>query len=61
MSLGTGLSNQAGRCFRIGHLGECNGLTLMGAISRIEMGRAATNVPHPRGGTLAAMSSLLSD
>src|SRR6201999_4348740 len=31
MSLGSGLSKLAGKVFRIGHLGECNALTLMGA------------------------------
>ena len=34
MSLGTGLSKVAGKVFRIGHLGECNELTLMGALVR---------------------------
>jgi alanine-glyoxylate transaminase/serine-glyoxylate transaminase/serine-pyruvate transaminase len=61
MSLGPGLSKLAGKVFRIGHLGECNELTLMAAISGIEMGLAAAKVPHQRGGALAAMSSLLAD
>ncbi len=30
MSLGSGLSKVAGKVFRIGHLGECNELTLLG-------------------------------
>ena len=34
MSLGSGLSKVAGKVFRIGHLGECNELTLMGALVR---------------------------
>ncbi|GEP05215.1 pyridoxal-phosphate-dependent aminotransferase family protein [Methylobacterium oxalidis] len=58
MSLGAGLSKLAGRVFRIGHLGECNALTLMGALSGVEMGLGAAGVPHQRGGVLAAMSSL---
>lgn len=58
MSLGAGLSKLAGRVFRIGHLGECNALTLMGALSGVEMGLDAAGVPHQRGGVLAAMSSL---
>ncbi len=46
--------------FRIGHLGETNDLTLMGALSGVEMGLAAAGVPHRRGGVLAAMASLRS-
>ena len=38
MSLGTGLSKVAGKVFRIGHLGECNALTLLGALTGVEMG-----------------------
>ena len=44
--------------FRIGHLGECNELTLMGALSGVEMGLAAAGVPHRAGGVDAAMKSL---
>ena len=32
-SLGTGLGKVRGRMFRIGHLGDCNDLTLMGALA----------------------------
>ena len=58
MSLGSGLSKVAGKVFRIGHLGECNELTLMGALSGVEMGLAAAGVPHRAGGVDAAMKSL---
>ena len=58
MSLGSGLSKLAGKVFRIGHLGECNELTLMGALSGVEMGLAAAGVPHRAGGVDAAMASL---
>ena len=58
MSLGSGLSKLAGKVFRIGHLGECNALTLMGALSGVEMGLAAAGVPHRAGGVDAAMKSL---
>jgi alanine-glyoxylate transaminase/serine-glyoxylate transaminase/serine-pyruvate transaminase len=44
--------------FRIGHLGECNELTLMGALSGVEMGLAAAGVPHRAGGVDAAMKLL---
>lgn len=38
MSLGTGLGKVKGRMFRIGHLGDCNDLTLMAALCGCEMG-----------------------
>jgi len=58
MSLGTGLSKLAGKVFRIGHLGECNELTLMGALSGLEMGLSVAGVPHRAGGVDAAMKAL---
>src|ERR1700751_5306821 len=58
MSLGSGLSKVAGKVFRIGHLGECNELTLLGALSGVEMGLAAAGVPHRAGGVDAAMKAL---
>ncbi len=41
--------------FRIGHLGDFNDLTLMGALSGVEMGLALAGVPHRSGGVAAAM------
>jgi alanine-glyoxylate transaminase / serine-glyoxylate transaminase / serine-pyruvate transaminase len=58
MSLGAGLSKVAGKVFRIGHLGECNDLVLMGALTGVEMGLAAAGVPHRAGGVAAAMREL---
>ncbi len=58
MSLGSGLAKLAGKVFRIGHLGECNELTLIGALSGVEMGLEAAGVPHRAGGVAAAMSLL---
>jgi len=58
MSLGTGLAKLAGKVFRIGHLGECNELTLLGALSGVEMGLSAAGVPHRSGGVDAAMKAL---
>src|SRR4030088_1891666 len=46
MSLGSGLSKIAGKVFCIGHLGECNELTLIGALSGVEMGLSASSVRH---------------
>ncbi|MBX9711150.1 MAG: alanine--glyoxylate aminotransferase family protein [Xanthobacteraceae bacterium] len=58
MSLGSGLSKVAGKVFRIGHLGECNELTLMGALTGVEMGLSVAGVPHRAGGVNAAMELL---
>src|SRR2546421_6500185 len=58
MSLGSGLSKLAGKVFRIGHLGECNELTLLGALTGVEMGLSLAGVPHRAGGVAAAMTVL---
>jgi alanine-glyoxylate transaminase/serine-glyoxylate transaminase/serine-pyruvate transaminase len=58
MSLGSGLTKLAGKVFRIGHLGECNELTLLGALTGVEMGLSLAGVPHRAGGVAAAMTFL---
>jgi len=58
MSLGTGLNKIAGKVFRIGHLGDTNELTIMGALAGVEMGFDLAGVPHTKGGVGAAMSYL---
>lgn len=58
MSLGTGLNKIAGKVFRIGHLGDTNELTVMGALTGVEMGLEIAGVPHKKGGVAAAMSYL---
>jgi len=58
MSLGMGLSKLKGKIFRIGHLGDCNDLTLLGTLSGIEMGLELAGVPHKKGGVNAAMQHL---
>jgi len=58
MSLGSGLAKVAGKVFRIGHLGECNELTLLAALTGVEMGLAVAGVPHRAGGVDAAMKFL---
>jgi alanine-glyoxylate transaminase / serine-glyoxylate transaminase / serine-pyruvate transaminase len=55
MSLGTGLGKVRGRMFRIGHLGDCNDLTLMAALSGCEMGLKLCGVPLAASGVQAAM------
>lgn len=58
MSLGMGLGKVKGRMFRIGHLGECNDLTLMAALSGCEMGLELAGVPLAGSGVAAAMVHL---
>ena len=58
MSLGSGLGKVQDRVFRIGHLGHFNDLSLVGALSGVEMGLSAAGVPHRRGGVAAAMDVL---
>lgn len=60
MSLGTGLTKLAGKVFRIGHLGDTNDLTIVGALAGVEMGLALAGVPHQPGGVQAAMEYLRS-
>lgn len=58
LSLGSGLGKVADKVFRIGHLGDFNDLTLLGALAGVEMGLALAGVPHQQGGVAAAMDSL---
>ena len=58
MSLGNGLGELKDRVFRIGHLGDLNDLTLLGALSGVEMGLRLAGVPSGGGGVDAAMAVL---
>jgi len=58
MSLGTGLTKLAGKVFRIGHLGDTNDLTVLGALTGVEMGLGLAGIPHRQGGVQAAMTYL---
>lgn len=58
MSLGAGLTKLSGKVFRIGHLGQCNALMLLGALTGVEMGLSLAGVPHRAGGVAAAMAEL---
>jgi alanine-glyoxylate transaminase/serine-glyoxylate transaminase/serine-pyruvate transaminase len=55
LSLGTGLGKVKGRMFRIGHLGDCNDLTLVAALAGVEMGLGLAGVPVLASGVQAAM------
>ena len=58
LSLGTGLGKLKGRVFRIGHLGDCNELGLLAALSGCEMGMSAFGIPLKASGVLAAQELL---
>ena len=58
MSLGTGLGKVKGRMFRIGHLGDSNDLTLLGALAGCEMGLRLAGVKLAASGLPAAMEHL---
>jgi alanine-glyoxylate transaminase / serine-glyoxylate transaminase / serine-pyruvate transaminase len=58
LSLGTGLGKVKGRMFRIGHLGDCNDLTLLAALAGCEMGLRIAKVPLKDSGLPAAMEYL---
>ena len=59
LSLGTGLGKVKGRIFRIGHLGDCNELSLLAALSGCEMGMRAFGIPLKDSGVLAAQDALM--
>ncbi len=58
LSLGTGLGKVKGRMFRIGHLGDCNELSLLAALSGCEMGMRAFGIKLKGSGVLAAQEAL---
>ncbi len=60
LSLGTGLGKVKGRMFRMGHLGDCNDLTLMAMLSGVEMGLKLSGIRLQASGVQAAMDHLSS-
>lgn len=55
LSLGMGLGKAKGRMFRIGHLGDCNDLTLIAALGGCEAGMTLAGVPLAGSGVAAAL------
>jgi alanine-glyoxylate transaminase / serine-glyoxylate transaminase / serine-pyruvate transaminase len=58
MSLGQALGKIRGRMFRIGHLGDCNDLTLMATLAGCEMGLKLSGVKVAASGVAAAVDFL---
>ncbi|SOR30783.1 serine-glyoxylate aminotransferase [Methylorubrum extorquens] len=59
LALGAGLSQVAGKVFRIGHVGDLNELSLLGAIAGAEMSLIDNGVKVTPGSGVAAASSYL--
>ena len=58
LSLGVGLGKLKGKAFRIGHLGDCNELSLMAALSGVEMSLGAMGYQPKASGVVAAQEFL---
>ena len=55
LSLGMGLGKAKGKMFRIGHLGDCNDLTLIATLGGCEAGMKLAGVPLAGSGVTAAL------
>src|SRR5215510_11900579 len=60
ISYGTSFGPFNGKYFRIGHLGDTNDLTILGALAGTEMALALAGVPFKKGGVQAAMDYIVS-
>jgi alanine-glyoxylate transaminase / serine-glyoxylate transaminase / serine-pyruvate transaminase len=60
ISYGMSFGRYAGKFFRIGHLGDTNDLTILGALAGTEMGLSLAGIPHKKGGMQAAMDYIVS-
>jgi alanine-glyoxylate transaminase/serine-glyoxylate transaminase/serine-pyruvate transaminase len=60
ISYGASFGQYAGKYFRIGHLGDINDGTLIGALGITEMALAAAGIPFKKGGVQAAVDYLSS-
>ncbi|HEU5017850.1 MAG TPA: aminotransferase class V-fold PLP-dependent enzyme [Pseudolabrys sp.] len=60
ISYGASFGAYAGKYFRIGHLGDINDATLIGALAATEMALSLAGVPIKKGGVQAAMDYLVS-
>jgi alanine-glyoxylate transaminase/serine-glyoxylate transaminase/serine-pyruvate transaminase len=60
ISYGMSFGKFAGKFFRIGHLGDTNDLTIIGALAAAEMSLELAGVPFRKGGVQAAMDYMVS-
>lgn len=61
ISYGASFGRFAGKMFRIGHLGDVNETSMIGALGATELALQMAGVPIKKGGAQAAMEHLLSD
>jgi alanine-glyoxylate transaminase/serine-glyoxylate transaminase/serine-pyruvate transaminase len=60
ISYGASFGRFTGKMFRIGHLGDTNETTMIGALAATEMALALAGIPHKKGGAQAAMDYFVS-
>jgi alanine-glyoxylate transaminase/serine-glyoxylate transaminase/serine-pyruvate transaminase len=60
ISYGASFGAYSGKYFRIGHLGDINDGTLLGALANTEMALALAGIPYKKGGVQAAIDYLIS-
>ena len=58
ISYGASFGRYSGKYFRIGHLGDINDGTLIGALAITEMALALAGIPHRKGGVQSAIDYL---
>ena len=58
VALGFGIGALGDRTFRIAHMGHVNAPMVLGVLGAVEMGLAALDIPHGRGGVQAAIGGL---
>lgn len=58
IAIAGGLGPLSGRAFRIGHLGDTNAATILGALAGIEAAMSVQKIPYGRGGLEAAVARL---
>ena len=56
--LGRGLGQHERKAFRVAHMGHVNAPMILGTLGVVEMGLAALNLPHGKGGVSAAVEYL---
>jgi alanine-glyoxylate transaminase/serine-glyoxylate transaminase/serine-pyruvate transaminase len=59
VAIAGGLGPLAGRVFRIGHLGDMNEATILGALAGVEAAMTVQGIPFGTGGVAAAAQSLV--
>ena len=60
ISYGASFGAYSKKYFRIGHLGDVNDATIIGALAATEMALAVAGIPHRKGGVQAAMDYFVS-